>query len=241
MTDIPLDSELLAYLIANGFRPGDRLPTIHALQSDEHLGISIGKVREQLEVARALGFIEVRSKTGMRMKPYSFTPAVHVSLFFALALDPRAFEMFSTLRNHIEAAFWHEACASMTAAEHAIMRECVERAAAKLSGTPIRLPNEEHRDFHLTLFRRLNNPFVMGILEAYWDAYAAVELNQYADYDYLHQVWQFHERILSAIEAGAFEDARTLFIAHTQLIRHHPHMQAAASSALHAPPQAGNP
>ncbi len=40
--------------------------------------------------------------------------------------------------------------------------------------------------FHLTIFKHLENPFVLGLLEAYWDAYEAVELNRYADYRY-HQ------------------------------------------------------
>lgn len=225
MTDIALDSDLLAYMVRQGFRPGDRLPTLNELQSPEHLGVSISKVREQLEVARALGLVEVRSKTGMRMKEYSFAPAVHLSLFFALSLDMRYFEQFSQVRNHLEVAFWNEACALLTDEDRAEMRECVESARTKLSGNPIRIPNEEHRRFHLTVFKRLNNPFVMGLLEAYWDAYNAVELNHYADYRYHREVWDYHEQILDAICAGDYEEAKRLFIAHTQLIRHQPRMQ----------------
>src|SRR5262245_35036448 len=111
MTDIDLDSDLLEYIVQEGFQPGDRLPTINELQADERLGISISKVREQLEVARALGLVEVKSKTGMKMKSYSFTPAVRLSLFFALAQDQRSFEQFGEMRNHVEVAFWSEACA----------------------------------------------------------------------------------------------------------------------------------
>lgn len=225
MAEIHLDSELLDYMIRSGFQPGDRLPTIHELQSPDHLGISISKVREQLEVARALGLVEVRSKTGMRMREYSFAPPIHLSLFFALALDPRHFEMFSSLRNHLEVSFWDEACLLLTDEDKAEMRGCVDHALAKLNGNPIRIPNDEHRSFHLIVFRQLNNPFVMGILESYWDAYAAVELNRYADYRYLREVWQYHERILNAIETGHIEQARLLFVEHTQLIHHQPRMQ----------------
>jgi hypothetical protein len=39
----------------------------------------------------------------------------------------------------------------------------------------------------------------VGLLEAYWDAYEAVELNTYADYAYLQEVWRYHERIVEAI------------------------------------------
>ena len=48
------------------------------------------------------------------------------------------------------------------------------------------------------LFHRLNNIFVTGLLEAYWDAYEAVGFNVYADIDYLEQVWQYHEQLADA-------------------------------------------
>lgn len=226
---IDLDSELLEYMVERGFQPGDRLPSLSELQSAEHLGVSISKVREQLEVARALGLVEVRSKTGTRMKDYSFTPAVRLSLFFALAQDSHRFEQFSKLRNHVEAAFWHEACALLQPEDLDALCEIVRAAQAKLNGNHhaghIQIPNREHRAFHLTIFSRLDNPFVMGILEAYWDAYEAVELHHFADYDYLQRVWDYHARILEAISAGDFERARILFVEHTLLIRNQPRMQ----------------
>jgi DNA-binding FadR family transcriptional regulator len=225
MPEIDLDSDLLEYIIQAGFAPGDRLPTINELQSDEHLGISISKVREQLEVARALGLVEVKSKTGMKMRSYSFTPAVRLSLFFALAQDQRNFELFGEVRNHMEVAFWNEACARLEDEDKRVMRDCLDKAHAKLNGKPVRIPTEEHRTFHLTVFKRLDNPFVMGILEAYWDAYNAVELNRYSDYSYLQQVWSYHERIFEAICNGDYERAKSLFIDHTNLIRFQPWMQ----------------
>jgi DNA-binding FadR family transcriptional regulator len=225
MSEIALGSNLLNYLIAQGFRPGDRLPTITELQSSDHLGMSTSKVREELEVARALGLVDVRSKTGMRMRDYHFAPAVRFSLFYALALDLSHFELFSELRNHVEAAFWLEACQQLTDDDRLAMRACVENARAKLNGTPIRIPTQEHREFHMRVFRRLDNPFVTGILEAYWDAYEAVELNRYADYPYLQLVWDYHARILEALEAGDLETSRNLYIEHTRLIRHQPQMQ----------------
>ncbi len=230
MTEIDLDSDLLEYIVQEGFQPGDRLPTINELQADERLGISISKVREQLEVARALGLVEVKSKTGMKMKSYSFTPAVRLSLFFALAQDQRSFELFGEVRNHIEVAFWNEACALLQDEDKQIMRECLDKARAKLNGKPVRIPNEEHRTFHLTVFRRLDNPFVMGILEAYWDAYAAVELNRYADYSYLQQVWNYHEQIFETICKADYEHAKKLFVAHTNLINYQPRMQRIQAS-----------
>lgn len=225
MTSIDLGSDLLNYIIEREFEPGDRLPTISELQGKDHLGISTSKVREQLEVARALGLVEVRSKIGTHLKDYDFTPAVRLSLLYALARDPGSFEMFGELRIHIECAFWHEACAVLHEDDKLIMRKCVEAAHAKLNHEWIRIPHAEHRTFHMTLFKRLNNPFVLGLLEAYWDAYDAVQLNSYTDYDYLQSVWDHHARILDAIDAGHYDDALTIFVEHTQLLRYQPRMR----------------
>ena len=225
MSSIDLGSDLLNYIISRNLQPGDRLPTLSELQDEQHLGVSVSKVREQLEVARALGLVEVRSKTGTRLKDYSFTPAVRLSLLYALATDLKHFEHISALRNHIEVAFWHEACAMMTDEDKAAMRACIDQAHAKLNDSWIRIPTQEHRVFHLTVFKRLQNPFVQGLLEAYWDAYEAVELNRYTDYDYLQAVWDYHERILDEIEKGDFDAAQAAFIEHTRLLRYQPRLQ----------------
>jgi DNA-binding FadR family transcriptional regulator len=189
------------------------------------LGLSTSKIREQLEVARALGFIEVRSKTGMRLKDYDFAPAVRLSLFFALAQDLGNFELFNQLRQHVEIGFWHEACALLTPEDKLEMRRCIEEAQEKLNAERIQIPNLEHRQFHMCVFKRLNNPFVIGLLEAYWDAYDAVELNRYTDYAYLQRVWEYHERILDGICAGDYEAAQQAYIEHTQLLRYQPRMR----------------
>src|SRR5512146_2033473 len=102
-----IDSVFLRYLLVNGCEQGARLPSLEAIS--EETGISIGKLREQLEVARALGLVEVGPRRGIRCRGYDFLPAVRLSLMVALSLDRRAFKAFSVLRIHMEIAFWEEA------------------------------------------------------------------------------------------------------------------------------------
>ncbi len=217
-------SHLLDYLAARGPNPGERLPSIPELA--QTLGISTGKLREQLEVARALGLVEVRPKTGIRTRPYAFYPAVSLSLRFALAQDPGAFEAFGVLRNHIEASFWHEAVRRLTAEDKEHLEALVAQAWSKLRGRPIHIPHVEHRDLHLTIFSRLENPFVQGLLEAYWDAYEAVGLNLYADYAYLERVWTYHERMVRAILEGDLEAGYQALVEHTGLLQRRPEMDS---------------
>ncbi|MCC6168145.1 MAG: FadR family transcriptional regulator [Caldilineaceae bacterium] len=218
MSSAALDSEFLCYVVEQGFEPGDRLPSLADLSAQ--IGISVGKLREQLEVARTLGLVEASPRRGITRTAYSFLPAVRLSLLTALMLDRSYFDDFSALRVHLETAYWDEAVALLTPEDHAQLRSLVAGAQAKLSQQRIQIPSPEHRELHLTIFRRLNNPFVVGLLEAYWDAYEAVELNTYADIHYLQQVWDYHARIVAAIEAGDIVLGKQLLVEHMQLLSH---------------------
>ena len=166
---VPPDiSEFMRYLASNA--EAERgLPPLKDLS--EELGISVASLREQLEVARALGLVEVRPRLGIKRRDYSFTPAVRQSLRYALALNDDNFRKFSELRNHLEAAFWFEAVEKLTEEDKLDLLALVKRAMEKLNRASIQVPHEEHRNLHLLIFSRLDNPFVTGILEAYWDAY----------------------------------------------------------------------
>lgn len=211
-----LDSEFLRYVIEQGFATGDRLPSLTDLSGE--IGISVGKLREQLEVARTLGLVEASPRRGITRTEYSFLPAVRLSLLTALAMDRQAFDQFSGLRIHLETAYWDEAVALLTQHDHNQLRALVKTAKSKLQQQRIQIPSPEHRELHLTIFRRLNNPFVVGLLEAYWDAYEAVELNTYADITYLEQVWDYHERMVEAIIRNDAAYGKQLLIEHMQLL-----------------------
>lgn len=220
MVQINLKSDLLNYIIAEGYAPGDSLPSIKELASSEHLGISISKVREQLEVARALGLVDVRSRTGTRLREFDFAPAVRTALLYALAQNVHRFEDFHDLRIGIEVSFWEDACVSLTTQCEAQMQDAIHEAQRKLNSHPVHIPLAEHRRFHLALFAGINNPFVYGMLEAYWDAYDQVAANHYADYDYLQRVWTYHANILNAIKEREYKIAKDLFVEHTRLRRY---------------------
>lgn len=213
-------SEFMRYLATHN-EADDEFPSLKDLSVE--LGVSLATLREQLEVARALGLVEVRPRLGTKRRAYSFTPAVRQSLRYALALDDVHFRNYSELRNHIEAAFWHEAVEKLTKDDHRELQALVARAREKLHGSPIQVPHEEHRNLHLLIYRRLENPFVTGILEAYWDAYESVGLNVFAGgYEYLQEVWRYHEKMVEAICQGDTKAGYEALIAHTDLLYQRP-------------------
>ena len=223
-------SEFLRYLAQHEEVNGQRLPALNKL-SDE-LGVSIASLREQLEVARAMGLVEVKPRTGMKRLPYSFAPAVRQSLRYALILSNENFRKYSELRNHIESAYWHEAVRLLKDDDKQELQKLLECAKEKLNGNPIQVPHEEHRKLHMTIYQRLENPFVRGLLEAYWDAYEAVELNVYNDYRYLEQVWRYHEKMVKAIQVGDFAAGYQALIEHTGLLSRRPEMSSYPEGSL---------
>ena len=216
-TDI---SEFLQYLASHP-EADNGLPSL--IELSRHLGISVAGLREQLEVARALGLVEVRPRTGTRRRPFSFAPAVNRTLGYAIALDPAHFDEFAHLRNHIEAAYWDEAVCRLTEDDKQQLRDLIVQAETKLHGKPVQVPHEEHRKLHLLIYRRLDNPFVTGILEAYWDSYEAVGLNMYAgSIDYLNEVWQYHARMVESICNGNYAAGREALVKHVDLLAQRP-------------------
>lgn len=215
-------SKFLQYL-ARENNDGDRLPALTTLS--QNLGLSLSSLREQLEVARALGLVDVRPKTGIHRLPYRFTPAVVNSLSYATQVDRNYFfQLFSDFRNHIEAVYWHEAIASLTLEDFDRLGNLVGCAMRKLSGSPIQIPHAEHRQLHLSIYRRLSNPFVTGVLEAYWETYEAVGLDVYTDISYLKKVWSYHQKMVEAICNQKDDEGYTAFIEHVDLLqeRFHP-------------------
>jgi DNA-binding FadR family transcriptional regulator len=214
----PEISEFMRYLATHA-DADDGLASLKDLSVE--LGVSLATLREQLEVARALGLVEVRPRLGTRRREYAFTPAVRQSLQYALALNDEHFRKYSELRNHVEAAFWYEAVEKLTDTDKSELQALVTRAWVKLRGVQIQVPHEEHRALHLTIYRRLENPFVTGILEAYWDAYELVGLNVFAGgYEYLQEVWRYHEKMVASICSGDYKAGYEALTAHTDLLYH---------------------
>jgi DNA-binding FadR family transcriptional regulator len=213
-------SEFLRYL-ATHEEVDNGLPTLKKLSIE--LGVSMASLREQLEVARALGLVEVKPRLGTRRRDYSFTPAVRQSLSYALALNNEHFRDYAELRNHVESAFWHKAVEKLTDHDKQELTAIVARAWEKLRGAQIQVPHEEHRNLHLKIYSRLENPFVTGILEAYWEAYESVGLNVFAGgLEYLEEVWRYHQEMVEAICNGNFEAGYQALVKHTDLLYNRP-------------------
>lgn len=229
-----LNSIFLLYLIESQVPPGQRLPPLNEISSE--VGVSVGKLREQMEVARNMGLVSVRPRLGIQREPFEFSRVLLDGVLFGLATGEANFEQFSQLRQVVEAGFWDQAVALLTQEDEQKLRTLIQKAWAKLRGEPIHLPNGEHRDLHLTIFSRLDNPFVQGVLEAYWQAYEANEMTRFASYGYWVEVWTYHERIVEAICNHEYSLGRQMLVEHFSLLRSLPTADAYPPASIQSFP-----
>jgi DNA-binding FadR family transcriptional regulator len=209
-------SEFLKHLSRISEDGQTRIPPLSQLSKD--LGISVASLREQLEVARLLGIVEIKPKAGIHKNNYSLKPAVLASLTYAVESNALWFKHLSNLRKHLEAAYFIEAVQLLSTADIEHLVYLNKKAQEKIRSIPTQLPNSEHREFHLGIYKRLSNPFVLSILEVYWDLYRSTGLEIYPDLTYIDRVWQYHQRITDAIRHGNLSQGLQILIEHMDLI-----------------------
>ena len=209
-------SEFLNYIASCEDAECEGIPALDQLSKE--LNINRTSLREQVAVARALGLVSVKPRVGMRRLPYSFAPAIEQSLGYAILRNRANFKKYSDLRLHVESAYFHQAVKGLSEKDINDLKKLVEKAWEKLRGKPAKIPHEEHKALHILMYKRLDNIFVIGILEAYWEAYEAVDLNIFTDYTYLTEVWEYHANIVNAIGRGNYDMAHQLLLEHTELI-----------------------
>jgi len=209
--------EFIDYLIDKQVNSPDQdIPSIEAISKE--LGVSVACLREQMELARNLGLIKIQPRKGIEIQPYSFTPAVIKSLYYAIKIDRKYFTQFADLRSHLERVYFREAAALLTEKDCADLMDLIQPAKRKLRDTPIQIPHQEHRNYHLLIYKRLNNVFLNGLLECYWDTYEMVGLNIYSDLAYLESVWDYHESIGKCLVEKQIDKAYQMMIDHIKLI-----------------------
>jgi len=209
-------SIFMQYLCKKNTNGDNKIPSL--IELSQELGVSVASLREQMEVARTMGFIDVKPRTGIQRSPYSFSKTILTSLTYAMENDPAYFGSFSDLRKHIEAAYWKEAVSLLDSKDIEGLKQIIEVALAKLKTKPPQIPHEEHKRFHLSIYQKLNNPFVTGILESYWKAYEDNGLDIYTDIQYLEQVWAYHQKSVEAISNGELDSGFRSFAEHMELI-----------------------
>jgi GntR family transcriptional repressor for pyruvate dehydrogenase complex len=216
MTLDAFSHSILQYIIDNELAEHEveaaKLPSLGQLAKE--LGVSRGKLREDMIAAQAYGVIEMRPGDGTYVKPFDFYEAIRPLVLYGIAYDKQNFDRYYRLRAQIEISFWEEAVSALGRTEYEKLEHILDSAEHKLGGRPIEIPHKEHRDFHVLIFSRLDNPFAQGLLKAYWDAYEAVGLHRYFEFSYYEQMWSSHRAMVRAIQDGRIQEGKQVLIKH---------------------------
>lgn len=193
-----------------------KLPAMGTLAKE--LGVSRGKLREDMITAQAFGVIDMRPGDGTYIRPFDFYSAIRPLVLYSVICDCQNFDRFYRLRAQLEVAFWEQAVSMLEGSDMDELERVLVSAEQRLGGRPVEIPHKEHREFHLLVFGRLGNPFVQGLLKAYWDAYEAVGLHRYFDLSYYERMWSSHKAMVHAIRAGQIQEGRDVLIQHFTLL-----------------------
>lgn len=217
MADVDLlPTTIKRYLISlrSTGSPGEavKLPPLDELARE--LGVSRGKLREDLLAAQAYGLVEMRPGDGTYVRPMDFYTAVRPLVLHSISTDSDNFDRYYRLRAELEVSFWDQAARALQEEDVRRLEQVLQQAELKLQGQSVEIPHREHRELHVILFSRLDNPYVRGILQAYWDAYEAVGLHRYFDLTYYEHVWASHRQIVEAIRARQWEVGKAILRQH---------------------------
>ena len=207
---------LLSYLASNA-KEGKSIPSI--AQLSDTLGLSASAVREQLEVARQLELVEVKTKTGIQTSSFSAAPAICLAYRYGLELQPDLIWDLLSVRQHLELSYWQEAVVHLTKKDVDYLAENVETAFKKINNRPVIIPIEEHKEFHLAIYRPLNNSFLTSIMEAYWSISLETGIHVLSDKTYLQNVWAYHRKIQQAIATKEYDLGYQALMTHFEIVR----------------------
>ena len=207
---------LLSYLAISA-KEGKSIPSIAQLSND--LGLSTASLREQLEVARQLEFVEVKTRTGIQTSSFSAAPAICLAYRYGLELEPDMIWDILSVRQHLELSYWQEAVVHLTKKDVCYLNEIIESAFRKINNQPVVIPIEEHKEFHLSLYRPLNNSFLNSLLEAYWQIYQETDVRVYSDKTYLESIWAYHRKVQQAIASKEYDLGYQALMTHFEIVR----------------------
>lgn len=205
------------HFLADCATTGKTIPSIPEL--GQELGISTASVREQLEVARCIGIVDIKPRTGIQSKEFSLSQSTTLAMVYGVNVKPELFEQYASMRQQLEMGYWNEAVSLLTKDDIFRLKHLVDLAYSKIMKRPLIIPNDEHREFHLAIYRPLKNEVLNGILETYWDLHNSLNVSYYQDEAYLQNVWDYHRKMVEAIEAREYEKGYNALTIHLQLLK----------------------
>ena len=187
--------EIRAYIIRNGLKPGDLLPT--ELEMSEKLGVSRNVLREAIKSMELMGMVQACPGRGTAVREFSLDFVFQNVLFFNVGGEDKSVREMFGIRRMLELSYMRQAFHLLTEEDIGVLRECVRNMHESGDGNYLAF-TEADRKFHMTLFRGLNNSVLNSLMDAIWAVDTGFELEKKSPH--LANTISKHEDIIRALE-----------------------------------------
>jgi DNA-binding FadR family transcriptional regulator len=208
---VSVQESLRSYIAENRLEAGAALPPEGELA--QQLGVSRNSVREGIKALESVGVLEVRRGSGVFVKAFSFEPLL-ANLTYGLGGVLEQIEDVIAVRRALELGMIDRTLERIGTDDIRELRATLEEMRRHAERGEAFA--EADRQFHVLLFRCLDNAIVTRLIEVFWLAfYRASNFTDLANPDPM-QTWRDHAAIVDAIEARDLATVRDRLDAHYQ-------------------------
>ena len=203
-----IQEELKKYILANGLKPGDRLPTEQSLA--KQLGVSRTSLREALKSLQALGIIDAKPGEGMVVRAFNFD-AILGNLSYGMIFERTELMDLLEIRESLELAFVSKAVEKIKQEEIEELEDILTLMNKK--ATQNQLFDEEDAMFHHKLFLPVGNYLLLSLLDVFWEVLHKLRDPIEVERDPLGS-YERHRKVLEAVKNRNPEQARACLSDH---------------------------
>jgi len=191
--------EIRSYIIRNELKAGDLLPTEQNMC--QMLGVSRNVLREAIKSMELMGMIQSIPGRGTMIKEFNLDFIFQNVLFFTVGDEKRSISEMLAIRKNIELSYMREAYLALTSEDIIGIRECYEVIKAKWQQKIFF--HADDKEFHMRLFKHLNNHVLDSLLQAIWAVDENFQIEEKAKH--LDNTISKHEAIVVALEQHDYE------------------------------------
>lgn len=191
--------EIRSYIIRNELKAGDLLPTEQNMC--QMLGISRNVLREAIKSMELMGMIQSVPGRGTMVKEFNLDFIFQNVLFFTVGDEKKSIHEMLDIRKNIELTYMRQAFLALTNDDIHAIRSCYEAIKAKWEKRLFF--HADDKEFHMLLFRHLNNQVLSSLLEAIWAVDENFQIEEKAKH--LDNTISKHEAIVVALENHDYE------------------------------------
>lgn len=196
-------------ILSGQFKAGEKVPSERELGA--MFGVSRPVVHEGLRALEGRGLVTIESRRGVRVNDYRREGSIEMLLsilnYSGGKLSPALFDGVLEMRLLFEVETAGLAARRRSPEQLAELLEILRKEAATPNLTPAGLSQLDY-DFHLTIALASGNEIYPLLMNSFKRIYLTILVDFYRDATLVMPVFDFHRRVVAAIEDGDDQRAR---------------------------------